>query len=86
MPRMRRFYPGRASPVVLAAVAHARYDAHEGTPWFRTLPPSAVMILKMVALTLGHRWLRKRNAGHVVMLVAFVLVSSFFGALVFQSR
>jgi len=70
--------------VVLAAVAHSSYDAHAGGPWSSTILPSGIMVLQMVVLTLGHRWLQKRNAGRVVMLVAGVLVSSFFGTLVFQ--
>jgi signal transduction histidine kinase len=70
--------------VALAAVAHSSYDAHEGGSWSSTILPSAIMVLQMVVLTLGHRWLQKRNAGRVVMLVAGVLVSIFFGTLVFQ--
>ena len=70
--------------VVLAAVAHSSYDAHQGGAWSSTILPSAMMVLQMVVLTLGHRWLKKRNTGRLVMLGAGVLVSIFFGTLVFQ--
>jgi LytS/YehU family sensor histidine kinase len=39
------------------------------------------MVLQAAALTLGYRWLRNRNAGRLLMLVAGALVSMLFGAL-----
>jgi signal transduction histidine kinase len=67
--------------VTFAAAAHSFRDIHEGTPWRLTVTPSAVMVLQAAALTIGHGWLRKWNAGRIVMLVAGALVSILFGAL-----
>jgi signal transduction histidine kinase len=67
--------------VTFAAAAHSLRDMHEGTPWHHTIAPSAVMVLQAAALTIGFGWLRKRNAGRIVMLVAGALVSISFGAL-----
>jgi signal transduction histidine kinase len=67
--------------VTFAAAAHSLRDAQEGTPWRHTVTPSAIMVLQAAALTLGYRWLRNRNAGRIVMLVAGALVSILFGAL-----
>jgi signal transduction histidine kinase len=67
--------------VTFAAAAHSFRDAQEGTPWRYTVTPSAVMVLQAAALTLGYRWLRNRNAGRILMLVAGALVSTLFGAL-----
>jgi LytS/YehU family sensor histidine kinase len=39
------------------------------------------MVLQAAVLTLGYRWLRGRNAGRIVMIIAGVLVSTLFGAL-----
>jgi signal transduction histidine kinase len=70
--------------LALAAVAHSGFDAYEGRPWASTILPSAIMVLQVVVLTLGHRWMKRRHAGRFVMLVAGVIVSVFFGTLVFQ--
>ena len=67
--------------VTFAAAAHSFRDASDGTPWRHTVTPSAVMVLQAAALTLGYRWLRNRNTGRIVMLVAGALVSTLFGAL-----
>lgn len=67
--------------VALVAAGHALHDGLEGTPWDDTLPPFLVMVLCMVALTLGHRWLAQRNAGRVATVVAHLSVSALFGAL-----
>jgi signal transduction histidine kinase len=72
--------------VVLVSAAHALHDALEGTPWHHTVPPFAVMVLQMVVLTLGHRWLGNRHAGRFAMLAAGVLVSALFGALFIQAH
>jgi signal transduction histidine kinase len=67
--------------VAFTAAAHSLRDTLEGTPWTHTVAPSAVMVLQAAVLTLGHRWLRNRNAGRILMLGAGVLVSAGFGAL-----
>jgi hypothetical protein len=67
--------------VVLAAAGHSLHDALGGTSWLHTIAPSAVMVLQAVVLTLGYRWLRGRNAGRIVMLVAGAFVSILFGTL-----
>jgi signal transduction histidine kinase len=67
--------------VALVAAAHSLHDAREGTSWRHTVIPSAVMVVQAAVLTLGYRWLRNRNAGRIVMLVAGVFVSTLFGAL-----
>src|SRR5512145_2076825 len=72
--------------VVLVAGGHALHDGIEGTPWKDTLPPFLVMILQMVTLTLGHRWLVERKAGRFVRVVAILFVSALFGALWLQSH
>jgi signal transduction histidine kinase len=67
--------------VTFAAAAHSFRDVHDGTPWRQTMTPSAVMVLQAAVLTLGYRWLRNRNAGRAVMLVAGALICTLFGAL-----
>jgi hypothetical protein len=70
--------------VVVVVVGHAVRDVREDTSWSHTLPPSVVMILQTVLLTLCHRWLRNRNAGRVARLATGALVSTVFGTLTFQ--
>jgi signal transduction histidine kinase len=67
--------------VTFAAAAHSLRDALEGTSWRHTITPSVVMVVQAAVLTLGYRYLRHRNAGRTVMLVAGALVSTGFGAL-----
>ena len=67
--------------VSFAAAAHSLRDAVEGTSWRHTITPSVVMVVQAAVLTLGYRYLRNRNAGRTVMLVAGALVSMLFGGL-----
>ena len=67
--------------VTVTAAAHSLRDTLEGTSWRHTITPSVVMVMQAAVLTLGYRYLRNRNAGRTVMLVAGALVSTLFGAL-----
>ena len=70
--------------VVLVALVHSAHDAMEGTLWVDTVAPFFAMVSQAAVLSIGHRWLRDRNAGAFMMRTAGVLVSALFGVFVVQ--
>jgi LytS/YehU family sensor histidine kinase len=77
----RRFLVLGFITIVWAVAVISLPHVLEGTPWREMAPKSAVMLLQMVVLTLGFRWMRNRNTGGVFILAAGVLVSILFGPL-----